>query len=178
MTMFMMTGRIPGPEQDNAGEVFIIGLFRTAPLISGHCTSCTRPVQCILITTRHSSIFVQNCTKFENIWSLCTHYYIIIIIFVIINWPEYERWQSRQRHARTVQAEYTHDQPLVVSVLIAHTTLHRSQYYFSMHHIIYFDMCGELNTFMISPCGQCLNCTCTPWIYVTYTSWTNMHYDH
>ena len=59
MTMFMMTGRIPGPVQDNAGEVFIIGLFRTAPLISGHCTWCTRPVRCILITTGHSSIFVQ-----------------------------------------------------------------------------------------------------------------------
>ena len=59
MTMFMMTGRIPGPEQDNAGEVFIIGLFTTAPLISGHCIWCTRPVLCILITTRHSSIFVQ-----------------------------------------------------------------------------------------------------------------------
>ena len=79
----------------------------------------------------HNKTFLHicaNCTEFENIWSLCTHYYITIIIFVIINWPEYERWQSRQRHARTVQAEYTHDQPLVVSVLIAHT--HFQCYFF------------------------------------------------
>ena len=41
-----------------------------------------------------------------------------------------------------------------------------------------YDMCGALNTFMISPCSQCLNCACTPWTYVTYTSWTNMHCDH
>ena len=146
MTMFMMTGRIPGPVQDNAGEVFIIGLFTTAPLISGHCTWWTRPVRCILITTRHCSIFVQKCTKFKNIWSLCTHYYIMTIIFVIINWPEYERWQSRERHARRVQAEYTHDQPLVVRVLIAYT-----------HYLAI--PCNTLQYLYDQPhCGQCLNC--------------------